>query len=49
MTSGSVIYQFKIDLIDVKPSIWRQVQVPSTFNMFDLHAALNDAMVNLSC
>lgn len=45
--SASTIYQFKIDLIDIEPSIWQQVQVPSTFNMIDLHGALNDAMVNV--
>lgn len=50
MTSKSepMIYQFKIDLLDIEPKIWRQVQVPSTFNMFDLHGALNEAMVTLS-
>lgn len=46
--SKSMIYQFKIELLDTEPKIWRQVQVPSTFDMFDLHCALNDAMVNLS-
>lgn len=43
--STATIYQFKIELIDTTPIVWRQVQVPSTFDMFDLHAALNDAMV----
>lgn len=42
------VYQFKIELVDSEPSIWRQVQVPTAFNMFDLHGALNDAMVKLS-
>lgn len=43
--SISTVYQFKIELIDTEPSVWREVQVPSTFNMFDLHGAINDAMV----
>lgn len=46
--SKSMIYQFRIELLDTQPKIWRQVQVPSTYNMFDLHGALNDAMVKLS-
>lgn len=38
------IFQFKITLIGPKPSVWRRVQVPSTFNFWDLHITLQDAM-----
>lgn len=46
--SLKAVHQFKIELIDTEPSVWRQVHVPSTFDMSDLHGALVDAMVTLS-
>ena len=38
------IYQFKITLQDIKPPIWRRIQVPSTYTFWDLHVAIQDAM-----
>ena len=38
------IYQFKITLQDIKPTIWRRIQVPSTGTFWDLHVAIQDAM-----
>jgi Plasmid pRiA4b ORF-3-like protein len=38
------IYQFKITLIDVQPDIWRTIQVPDTYNFWDLHVAIQDVM-----
>lgn len=37
------IYQIKITLQDVKPHIWRRIQVPTTFTFWDLHCAIQDA------
>lgn len=43
------VYQFKITLKDVKPPIWRRIQVPSTYTFWDLHVAIQDAMGWLDC
>lgn len=38
------IYQFKIVLKNIKPKIWRLIQVPENYNFWDLHVAIQDAM-----
>jgi hypothetical protein len=38
------IYQFKITLKDIKPKIWRRIQVPEKYSFWDLHVAIQDAM-----
>ncbi len=38
------VCQYHIELTGVEPKIWRRVQVPSDYNFWDLHVALNDAM-----
>ncbi|HDQ15752.1 MAG TPA: plasmid pRiA4b ORF-3 family protein [Bacteroidetes bacterium] len=38
------VYQFRIDLRDTKPPIWRRIQVPGTYTFWDLHVAIQDAM-----
>jgi hypothetical protein len=38
------VYQFKITLKDSKPPIWRRIQVPEAYSMWDLHVAIQDAM-----
>ena len=43
------VYQFKVTLKDVKPPIWRRIQVPSTYSFWDLHIAIQDAMGWLDC
>jgi hypothetical protein len=39
----SQVYQFKITLEDIKPPIWRRIQVPETYSFWDLHVAIQDA------
>ncbi|MCD4766432.1 MAG: plasmid pRiA4b ORF-3 family protein [Methanosarcinales archaeon] len=39
-----LVYQFKITLKDSKPPIWRRIQVPETYTLWDLHVAIQDAM-----
>jgi hypothetical protein len=39
-----MVYQFKIILEDVKPKIWRRIQVPEKYSFWDLHVAIQDAM-----
>jgi hypothetical protein len=41
---SSHVYQFKITLEDVKPDIWRRIQVPGTYSFWDLHVAIQDSM-----
>jgi hypothetical protein len=43
-TKPSNIYQFKITLEDIKPKIWRRIQVPENYNFYDLHIAIQNAM-----
>lgn len=43
------IYQFKIVLEDIKPTIWRRVQVPENYTFWDLHIAIQDAMRWMDC
>lgn len=38
------IYQFKIELYGITPTIWRRIQVPETYSFWDLHVAIQDAM-----
>jgi hypothetical protein len=38
------LLQFKIELNDITPPIWRRIQVPSEYNFWDLHVAIQDAM-----
>ena len=38
------IYQFKIELSGIEPSIWRRIEVPSTYSFWDLHVAIQDSM-----
>lgn len=38
------VYQFKITLQDISPTIWRIIQVPETYSFWDLHVAIQDAM-----
>jgi len=43
-TQFTNVYQFKITLDGIKPSIWRRIQVPETYSFWDLHVAIQDAM-----
>ena len=38
------IYQFKITLKEIKPKIWRRIQVTENYTFWDLHVAIQDAM-----
>ncbi len=39
-----VVYQFKVTLNEIEPPIWRRIQVPTKYNFWDLHVAIQDAM-----
>lgn len=38
------VYQFKITMKDIKPAIWRRIQVPENYTFWDLHVAIQDSM-----
>lgn len=38
------VYQFKITLCGIRPTIWRRIQVPETYSFQDLHFAIQNAM-----
>ena len=38
------VYQFEVSLLDVEPTIWRAIEVPSDYSFWDLHVAVQDAM-----
>ena len=39
-----IVYQFRIELSEIEPTIWRVIQVPSKYNFWDLHVAIQDSM-----
>ena len=43
MTSR-IVYQFKIILEDISPTIWRRIQVPGSYSFWGLHVAIQDSM-----
>ncbi len=43
------VYQFRIELREIEPKIWRVIQVPETYSFWDLHVAIQDAMGWLDC
>lgn len=40
----NIVFQFKIELFDIEPLIWRRILVPSDYNFWDLHVAIQDSM-----
>ncbi len=38
------IYQFRVELMDVKPKVWRQIQIRGDQTFWGLHVAIQDAM-----
>jgi hypothetical protein len=38
------IMQFSVVLEGIEPSIWRKIQVPSNYDFWDIHTAIQDAM-----
>jgi len=38
------VYQFKISLKEIEPTIWRRILVPEAYSFWDLHVAIQDSM-----
>jgi hypothetical protein len=45
----SRVYQFRIALKGIKPTVWRRIQVPEIYTFWDLHVAIQDVMGWLDC
>ena len=43
-TGVKAVYQFKVKLLDIEPTIWRRIQVPENYNFWGLHVAIQDSM-----
>ncbi len=43
-TSVKRVYEFRVTLQDVTPPVWRLIQVPEDYTLWDLHVAIQDAM-----
>lgn len=43
-TKFNRVYQFKITLKNTKPPVWRKIQVPENYSLWNLHVAIQDAM-----
>lgn len=40
---GKQVYQLKITLNEIEPPIWRRIQIPGSYNFWELHCAIQDA------
>ncbi|MHB8882983.1 MAG: plasmid pRiA4b ORF-3 family protein [Thermodesulfovibrionales bacterium] len=36
------VYQFKVTLQEISPTIWRRIRVPAEYSFWDLHVAIQD-------
>jgi len=43
------VMQFKIEMPDIQPRIWRRILIPTDYNFWDLHVAIQDSMGWLDC
>jgi hypothetical protein len=44
MANVEQVFQLKVTLEDIKPPIWRRIEVPGSYTFWDLHVAIQDAM-----
>lgn len=44
MNANKLVYQFKVSLQEVEPTIWRRIVVPADYSFWDLHVAVQDSM-----
>jgi hypothetical protein len=40
----NLVFQFKISLQEITPTIWRRIQVPAKYSFWDFHVAIQDSM-----
>ena len=40
----NTVFQFKVTLQEIEPTVWRRIQIPDDYTFWDLHVAIQDAM-----
>lgn len=45
----NTVFQFKVQLKEITPAIWRRIQVPRDYSFWDLHVAIQDVMGWFDC
>lgn len=43
MATPKQVYQLKVTLMDIEPSIWRRILIPSSYDFWQLHCTIQDA------
>ena len=38
------VYKFRVELDEIRPQIWRQIQVPERYTFWELHVTIQDAI-----
>jgi len=38
------VFRFRVELRDIAPPVWREIEVPDNYSFWDLHVAIQDAM-----
>lgn len=49
MATGPKIYEFMVSLNEIQPKIWRRIQVPDTYNFYELHLVIAAVMGWADC
>jgi hypothetical protein len=49
MGKNKHVFQFRITLAEVEPTVWRRILVPGSYTFWDLHVAIQDSMGWLDC
>lgn len=48
-TRNKFLYRFKVTLKEIRPQIWRRIEVPAEYSFWDLHVAIQDSMGWYDC
>jgi hypothetical protein len=43
-SANHFVFRFRVELRDIAPPIWREIEVPGSYSFWDLHVAIQDAM-----
>ncbi len=43
-TDSDFMMRFRVELVGIDPPIWRRIEVPANYSLWDLHVAIQDSM-----